>query len=107
MFGWALLVLSLNKLFALKKILELKVFQYIGKHSFAYYSVHWPIVISGTCILTVKLLQYTSLSYAKAAIVSVIITVPVIMLVAVLVDKYIYPSILKGAKRIYQKLSDV
>lgn len=106
MFGWTGLVLSLSKLKLLRELLETRVFQYIGKHSFAYYAVHWPVVISGTCALTLMLFHFTYLSYAKAAAVSIIATIPVVLLIAAWVDKYIYPYALKGAKYIYGKLTN-
>ena len=104
MLGWTLLVDATRKIDILRRILESNVFQFIGKHSFAFYAIHWPFVISGTCIVTLVLYKNTSMNYMTGAFIAIGISIPIIIGLSYVVDRWIYLPIKKAADWAWDKL---
>ena len=72
----------------------------MGKISYGYYAVHWPIVISFSCFLTWIL----SLQYVVSASAAILMSIPVIMLFAWIAERYVYNYLYKGECFLIKKL---
>lgn len=87
---------------SLRKILEGKVLQWMGKISFATYSVHFPIMLSLEAGLFGYLIK--THSYNFAAVLSFLITLPVIYIVSYAAWRFLDAP--NYGKKVLQKLSE-
>lgn len=88
--GWALLLIAVKNLQFTKKVLTCSLITEIGRVSFAYYAIHWPFIISFTCIGTLILYSYIHLSYVISALISIFVSIPIMLVIAWIVETYIY-----------------
>lgn len=88
--GWALLLIAVKNLQFTKKVLTCRLITEIGRVSFAYYVIHWPFIISFTCIGTLMLYNYIHLSYVICALISIFVSIPILLVIAWIVENYIY-----------------
>lgn len=82
--GVAIIVFAVLKIEQLQKALEFRPLLWLGKISFAIYAFHWPIMLSVEHYLFLIFLK-NGISYLCSAILSFIITFPIIMIVSYLV----------------------
>lgn len=101
-FGWGCLVIAIENSGLLKKVMESKVFQKLGEISFAVFAVHWPVIISLSCYLLLVFTNY--FSYTKAALLSMLLSLAVIILLSCLVQYIIYKHLFKLEKIIVKRL---
>ncbi|WP_099469136.1 acyltransferase family protein [Konateibacter massiliensis] len=72
-----------------QKLFEGKVLQFLGKHSFGIYLVHFPIIATFSAWFLVRL--NGRLDYNVLMLVNIILTAAMVLCAAVLVTKYIEP----------------
>ena len=102
--GWALIVLAIANLSFLQKMLSSSILLKLGKVSFAYFAVHWPIIISFSCILTLFMYNKLHFTYTIAALSAMGISILVIFLMALFVQDYVYKYLYKVEQFILRKL---
>lgn len=98
--GWALLLIAVKNLKFTKNLLTCKLLTEIGRLSFAYYVIHWPFIISFTCISTLILYNYAHLSYVVSSLASIFISIPIMLIMAWIVENYIYKYLLNVSRSI-------
>lgn len=102
--GWTLTIIGISNIKIFQKILESSLILSLGKISYGYYAVHWPIVISFSCFLTWILYTKMSLQYVVSASVAILMSIPVIMLFAWIAERYVYNYLYKGECFLIKKL---
>lgn len=102
--GWTLTIIGISNIKIFQKILESSLILSLGKISYGYYAVHWPIVISFSCFLTWTLYTKMSLPYVVAASVAILMSIPVIILFAWIAERYVYNYLYKGECFLIKKL---
>ena len=103
-FGWGLIVIAVENLFLVRRVLENKVFLWVGDISFAVFAVHWPITISLSSWMVLKGVQHTS--YMRAALFSMFLTVGLVIGVAWIVQHKVYKPLCQIEKGIIKKLEN-
>jgi peptidoglycan/LPS O-acetylase OafA/YrhL len=90
--GAAMVIVATLTLRPLKTVLETKFFSTLGKYTYSLYLVHMAVLFTVCAGLFVWL--YPMIGFNKSAVISIIVSLPVIMGVACLFEKYIdAPSI--------------
>lgn len=102
--GWSLVVIGISNSECLQKIFSWRPFLWLGDISFGYYTVHWPVIISFTCMLTLFLYNYLKISYVTSAFGAIIISIPIIAVIAWVVEKIVYKNLYNVEMYIYRKL---
>lgn len=102
--GWALLIIGISNFKALQGVLSIRPVLWLGNISFGYYAMHWPIAISFTCIATLFMHNKMAIPYVASALLAIVISVPLIMLFAWIVEKYIYKYLYRAEQFILRKL---
>lgn len=82
----------------MQRIFEIKPLQFLGKYSFGIYLVHFPIIATFSAWLLITL--NGMLSYNQIMLLNLLLTAPLVLLLAVLVTKYIEPLGTKAANKI-------
>ena len=91
--GWTLCLIAICNLEFAQKLLSASIFTMLGNISFAYYVIHWPVAISFTCGATLFLNKCMQIPYVVAAICAIIVSVPLIMFLGFVVEKYVYKNL--------------
>lgn len=100
--GWGCLVIAIENSCFIRKVIESKLFQKLGKISFAIFAVHWPVVISLNCYLMLVFIRH--ISYTKAVLASMLISLAVIILFSYLVQYVVYEYLFKIEGKIVERL---
>lgn len=102
--GMAILIFAFTQTKWVQKVLSWKPFLVLGACSFETYAMHWPLMLSLEAFLFITLRK--SLPYNAAALLSLLLTLPVIYLVSyfmhILVSKSqkaLYGFVAKGLKK--------
>ena len=88
--GWMIVIFAIEKCDLFKKFLSCKIIQFFGNISFAVYAVHWPIIISLVSVMAYGLYYKLGLNYELAALLAITLSVPCIVGVAYIVNRYPY-----------------
>lgn len=96
--GMSIIIFAFTQTKAIQKLLSWKPLLKLGEYSFETYAIHWPLMLSLEAFLFITLRK--SLSYHPSALLSFVLTIPVIYLFSFfmhfLVEKY--NKILKARK---------
>ena len=85
-FGMALFIYAAVHSGWIQKILNIKPLVFMGKLSFEIYALHWPIMLSFEAGLFIVLKKY--MYYDAAALCSLMITIPIIYIAAILLNMF-------------------
>lgn len=105
MLAAALLIMSIWLLKPLGKVLSLKPVLFLGKISYSLYLVHIPVIYSLSAWLLVKFMAKTG-SYNLSAGLSFIISLPVMILLSWLFNRFIEKNCTKLINKVVDKLAE-
>lgn len=103
--GWGLIIIGIEKVAKIRTMVEFKIFQELGKISLSLYAVHWPIVISISSYMMMKLYEKHFL-YLNAVGLTMIVTIGVVLFVAFVVQYLVYIPLVEMERKIIAKLEN-
>lgn len=106
LFTRGLFVIGMTNLQIIQKFFNKEIFQKLGDISFYYFVVHWPIVISLTCMMTMVGYEKLGVNWVVSAIAAMIISIFLIGIISYFVERYIYAGLYKVEQFIVRKLTE-